>query len=242
MKVFRLFIFAVCLSSFSACQSISDDNETNTMNESKKNKEEEGDIDMEQAFIKLAEAGDTEKMLELLHNGVDVNVTDSQGRTAVMAATQNHQTETVKSLIDQGADVDIRNHNEDNVLLYASAEGLLDIVKLAIEAGADTRLTNKFGGTGLIPAADRGHVDVVEELLKHSDVDVDHINNLDWTALLEAIILGDGGEDHTKIVQLLVAGGADVNISDGNGVSPLQHAEKNGYTEMEKILREAGGQ
>ncbi|MFP3381453.1 ankyrin repeat domain-containing protein, partial [Bacillus sp. SIMBA_069] len=79
-----------------------------------------------------------------------------------------------------------------------------DFVKAAIAAGADTTITNRFGGTALIPAADRGHVEIVRELLTTSDVNVNHVNNLGWTALLEAVILGDGGKNHQAIVKLLI--------------------------------------
>ncbi|MCG7346301.1 ankyrin repeat domain-containing protein [Sporosarcina sp. ACRSL] len=195
---------------------------------------------MEQQLISAAAEGDTETILALLEDGAEIDAIDSEGNTAVMAATQNNQNETVKLLIEQGADINIRNNNLDNVLLYAGAEGLLEIVKLAVEAGADTTVTNRFGGTALIPAADRGHVDIVEELLTTSDTDVNHLNNLHWTALLEAVILGDGGENYQKIVQLLVDHGADVKISDRDGVTPLEHAERRGFTEIERILKEAG--
>nr|WP_062110482.1 ankyrin repeat domain-containing protein [Bacillus niameyensis] len=194
---------------------------------------------MEQRLISAATEGDIETILKLLEDGADINATDHHGDTAVMAATQRNNVDTVKILIEQGADINIRNKNQDNVLLYAGAEGLLEIVKLAIEAGADTTLTNRFGGTALIPASDRGHVDVVEELLTNSDTDVNHINNLHWTALLEAVILGDGGENYQKIVQLLVDHGADVNISDRDGVTPLEHAVNRGFKAIERILREA---
>ncbi|WP_374020894.1 ankyrin repeat domain-containing protein [Paenibacillus thiaminolyticus] len=108
-----------------------------------------------------------------------------------------------------------------------------------MEAGADTRRTNRFGGTALIPAAERGHIAVVEELLTHSDVDVNHINNLGWTALLEAIILSDGGATHQRIVKLLLDHGADPRIADKDGVTPLAHAAKRRYREIEKLLTEA---
>lgn len=154
-----------------------------------------------------------------------------------MAATYNNKIDTVETLIKKGADINIRDHSLNNVLLYAGAEGLLEIVKLAIAADADTALTNRFGGTALIPAAERGHVEVVEELLTHSDIDVNHINHLHWTALLEAVILGDGGEKHQKIVQMLVDHGADVHIADGDGVTALEHAQKRGFQEIEDILK-----
>ncbi|CAH0120618.1 hypothetical protein PAE9249_03139 [Paenibacillus sp. CECT 9249] len=196
--------------------------------------------EMNLQLIALAAEGDTDTVLQLLQEGADINATDGSGRTAVLAATRNNRADTVKALIQQGADINIRDNSLDNVLLYAGASGYLEIVKLAIDAGADTKLTNRFGGTALIPASERGHVEVVRELLTNSDVDVNHINNLQWTALLEAVILGDGGERHQNIVQLLLDHGADVNISDGDGVTPLQHAQKRGFTEMESILKKAG--
>ncbi|GIP34926.1 hypothetical protein J2TS4_41360 [Paenibacillus sp. J2TS4] len=196
--------------------------------------------EMNEQLILSAEKGDTENVLKLLEDGADINAMDKHGRTAVLAATYNNKVDTVKALIQKGADINIRDNNLDNVLLHAGAEGLLDIVKLAIDAGADTKLTNRFGGTALIPASERGHVEVVKELLTHSDVDVNHINRLQWTALMEAVILGNGGEKHQTIVQLLVDHGADVHISDGEGITPLEHAQKRGFEEIANILIKAG--
>jgi ankyrin repeat protein len=79
----------------------------------------------------------------------------------------------------------------------------------------------------------------VRELLK-TRIDVNHVNRLGWTALLEAIILGDGGTAHTEIVRLLVARGADVNIADAQGVTPLVHAEQRGQALIADELRRAG--
>ncbi|MWV42153.1 hypothetical protein GRF59_00785 [Paenibacillus sp. HJL G12] len=195
---------------------------------------------MNQPLILSAEKGDLDSVLKLLQNGADIDAVDDRGRTATMAATYNHKPEMVKLLIEKGADINIRDHNLNNVLLYAGAEGMLDIVKLAIDAGANTKLTNRFGGTALIPASERGHVDVVEELLTRSDIDVNHINQLHWTALLEAVILGSGGEKHQKIVKLLVDHGADVHIADRDGITPLQHAQNRGYEAIERILKNSG--
>ena len=187
-------------------------------------------------LIQAAESGGTPTTLSLLEAGANINATDERGRTAVMAATHANQVETVRALINAGADINIRDNRLDNPFLYASAEGLFEIVKLTIDANADTRLTNRFGGTALIPAAERGHVEIVQELLTRTDVDVNHINNLGWTALLEAIILSDGGERHQQIVQLLVDHGANINIPDKNGVTPLEHARARGFRVIEQIL------
>ena len=106
---------------------------------------------------------------------------------------------------------------------------------LLIAVGADVHCTDSYNGTGLIRAADRGHVEIIKELLK-TDIRVNHINKLGWTALLEAIILGDGGRRHTEVVRLLVNAGADVNLSDKDGITPLEHAKKKGFTDIIKIL------
>lgn len=186
-----------------------------------------------------AEAGHTDDVLRFISQGAGLNDRDTRGRTALMAAVHGNKPETARLLIEAGADVNIQDQRLDNMLLYASAEGLRELVELAIKAGADTRLTNRFGGTALIPAADRGHVDIVEILLTSTDVDVNHINNLGWTALLEAVILGDGGTRHQQIVALLLQYGADPLIADRDGVTALAHARRNHYIEMERMLTQS---
>ncbi|MBQ4899817.1 ankyrin repeat domain-containing protein [Paenibacillus sp. Marseille-P2973] len=192
-------------------------------------------------LLKAAELGYKEAIVKLLADGADIDATDENGRTSAMIAVHNNQLELFHFLAEQGANINIRDHRLDNPLLYAGAEGKLDFVKAALAAGADTTVTNRFGGTALIPAADRGHVEIVRELLANSDVDVDHVNNLGWTALLEAVILGDGGTSHQEIVNLLIQYGADVNLADNDGVTPLQHAISRGYNEMAEALTAAGG-
>ncbi|WP_049788818.1 ankyrin repeat domain-containing protein [Paenibacillus sp. Y412MC10] len=191
---------------------------------------------MDRQLIESAEQGNTEQVRQLLQSGANIDATDEQGRTAVMAATYRNHVDTVDALIQAGADINIRDHQLNNVFLYAGAEGMLDILRLAIDADADVTLTNRFGGTALIPASDRGHVEIVQELLTRTSVDVNHINNLNWTALLEAVILGDGSENYQRIVKLLLDHGADPELPDGNGVTPLQHAQERGYQEIERIL------
>ncbi|KAF4325889.1 MULTISPECIES: ankyrin repeat domain-containing protein [unclassified Paenibacillus] len=186
-----------------------------------------------------AEAGHTDAVLRFIAQGAGLNDRDTRGRTALMAAVHGNKPETARLLVEAGADVNIQDQRLDNMLLYASAEGLREMVELAIKAGADTRLTNRFGGTALIPAADRGHVDIVEILLTSTDVDVNHVNNLGWTALLEAVILGDGGTRHQQIVALLLQYGADPLIADRDGVTALAHARRNHYIEMERMLTQS---
>ena len=189
--------------------------------------------------LRLHEAardGDVGAIERLLAAGVAIDAQDADGRTPVMVATVARRVGAVRSLVAAGADVDIRDNRLDNVFLYAGAEGLLDILRIANEAGADPALTNRFGGIALIPASERGHVEVVRYLLAESDVDVDHVNRLGWTALLEAIVLSDGGAAHQAIVRMLLEAGADPDLADGDGVTPLAHARSRGYDAIAALL------
>ena len=86
-----------------------------------------------------------------------------------------------------------------------------------------------------------GATDEVVRLLIRAGAPLDHVNNLGWTALIESIVLGNGGKNHTDTLAALVKAGADVNIADRQGVTPLQHARRRGYVEMARILENAGG-
>lgn len=195
---------------------------------------------MNEALVSAAAQGNLARVTDLLKRGADLNARDDQGRTPVMAATHGNHVAVVDALLKAGADVNLRDNRLDNPFLYAGAAGLLDILKLAHAAGADPTITNRFGGTALIPAAERGHVEVARYLLTETAVDINHINNLGWTALLEAIILADGGPRHQEIVRLLIDHGADVNIADKEGVTPLRHARSRGYREIQALLEAAG--
>lgn len=172
----------------------------------------------------------------LVARGANLNVQDDQGRTPAMIATYNNDIATARVLIEAGADVNIRDNMLNNPFLYAGAEGYLEILKLAATHGADPKLLNRFGGTALIPAGEHGHVEVIRYLLENTKVDVNHVNTPGWTALLEAIVLNTGGPRQQQAVQLLVDHGADVNIADRNGVTPLRHARAKGFTEIVRIL------
>ncbi|AEG91545.1 Conserved hypothetical protein [Ramlibacter tataouinensis TTB310] len=128
-------------------------------------------------------------------------------------------------LLDRGADVEQRDANGRTAIVAA--------------AGADLKSTNRYGGTALVPACHYGHVDTVRLLLT-TPIDVDHVNKLGWTALLEAVILGDGGAAHQEIVKMLIARNADVNLADTHGLTPLAHARQRRQDAVERLLLAAG--
>lgn len=192
-----------------------------------------------EALHGAAMQGDTAAIQQLLAAGVDIEARDAQGRTALLRATRANQVAAATLLIEAGADVNAKDTIEDSPYLYAGAQGFNDILRLTLAHGADLQSTNRYGGTALIPAAEKGHPETVQ-LLLDAGVAVDHVNRLGWTALLEAIVLSQGGPVHQRIVQMLIQGGADVNVADGDGVTPLQHAQRRGYTEIVALLQAAG--
>ena len=99
-------------------------------------------------------------------------------------------------------------------------------------------VTSIYDGTALIAAAHLGH-DCVVKVLIRSGAPLDHVNNLGWTALIEAVILGDGGPRHVETVRALVEAGANVNIADRQGATPLQHARSRVYAGISAILERA---
>lgn len=191
------------------------------------------------ALHRAAGRNDAAGIARLLAAGAPIEARDASGATPLLSATHANAVDAARALIAAGADVNARDRIADSPYLYAGARGHLEILKLTLQHGADLRSLNRFGGTALIPAAERGHVESVRTLIE-AGVAVDHINDLGWTALLEAIILGDGGFRHRQIVELLIRAGANVNLADGEGVTPLHHARRAGYRDIQRILTAAG--
>lgn len=195
--------------------------------------------DMTLPLHEAAAAGDAAAITTLLAEGAAIDARNAGGATALLVATHANRVEAARTLIEAGADVNAKDAIEDSPYLYAGARGHLDILMLTLSHGADLKSTNRYGGTALIPAAERGHVETVDALIE-AGVAVDHVNRLGWTALLEAVILGNGGARHRAIVELLVKAGADVNLADKDGVTPLRHARARGYDDIATLLEKAG--
>ena len=94
-------------------------------------------------------------------------------------------------------------------------------------------------GTALIAAAHLGHDGVVRQLIA-AGAPLDHVNNLHWTAVIEAIVLGDGGARHQATLQALIDARANLQLADRQGATPLQLARSRGYDAMLKQLLAAG--
>jgi len=194
---------------------------------------------LEAELLAAVERGDVQGVVAMIRAGADVNTADRRGRTAVTAAAFSGHAEVVTELIDAGADIDRQDDERYNAVLATGVTGDVDVLRSVLRGRPDLKIRNKYGGIAIIPAAERGHVDLVRELLTSTDIDVDHVNDLGWTALLEAVILADGGTARVEIVRLLLDAGADLTIADKDGVTALEHARARGYAEMVAMLADA---
>lgn len=199
---------------------------------------------LSQRLIAAAEAGNLPEVRALLAQGAGVTARDINGRTALVAAAYGAHLEVAQALIDAGGDVNAQDYSRQSAYLIATSEiggsqRALEFLRMTLRAGADVRSLDSYNGTGLIRAADRGFTEIVRELLT-TNIAIDHVNRLGWTALLETIILGRGDAQHVEVLRLLVQAGANVNLPDATGRSPLFHARERGYREMVAILEAAG--
>ena len=189
---------------------------------------------------RAAHEGDASGIARLAAAGADLEARDAKGRTAVHVAAFAAQHDALRALAQAGADMNALEDRYYDAVTIAAVADDPELMSLAIELGNRPDLvTSVYDGTALIAAAHLGHAEVVRRLIA-AGAPLDHVNNLGWTALMEAVVLGDGGPDHIACVRALVAAGADVTIPDNAGVTPLQHAEARGYAAIARIIR-AGG-
>jgi ankyrin repeat protein len=183
-----------------------------------------------------AARGDVDEVSRLVAAHADLNARDANGRTPLhVAAFQGHG-EAVRVLLAAGADPNLLDHQRyDAVTIVAVRDDVLTL-NVLLRGGASPKLiTSPYHGTALIAAAHLGHDGVVRELIK-AGAPLDHINNLGWTALMEAVVLGDGGPRHAETVHALLEAGADPGIADRHGRTPLDHARTRGYTSIVGML------
>jgi ankyrin repeat protein len=194
------------------------------------------------ALLRAAALGDKAAAVSALNAGAAIDARDAKLQTPLLIAIQNDNRDVAAHLIARGADINAVAANDDTPWLLAGALGRASLLAAMLETGTvDYAKRNRYGGNALIPACERGHVETVQLLLERSEIDVNHINNLGWTALIEAVILSDGGPRHIEIVRLLLAHGADPNIADRDGISPLKHARDRRYDAIAGMIAEAGG-
>jgi uncharacterized protein len=172
-----------------------------------------------------------------LAQGADVDAPDASGRTAFHVAAYQKQHAVMAALVKAGANPNALEGQAYDAVTIAAVADDVGTLKAAIALGNKaSNITSPYDGTALIAAAHLGHDEVVRILIENG-APLNHVNNLGWTALIETVILGDGGPRHQKTVEHLVKAGADKTIADRNGLTPLAHAQQRGYAEIIELLR-----
>lgn len=192
------------------------------------------------SLLAAAESGLTAEVERLIASGADLEARDAQGRTALLLAVAGNHVAMAKALLAAGASPNTQAANRDTPWLLAGASGRTEIVAAMLPLKLDLSLRNRYGGNALIPACEREHVETVKLLLT-SGIDVNHVNNLGWTCLLEIVILGDGGPRHQEVAKLVLAAGADPSLADKDGVTPLAHARARRQDAVAALIEAAGG-
>ena len=193
-----------------------------------------------QGLHAAAARGDTAALQRLLAGRPDVNARDAHGRTPLHVATFARQREAVRLLAQAGAALDLLENDRYDAVTIAAVADDEDTLRLLLQLGASAKqVTSRYDGTALIAAAHLGHAGVVRQLIA-AGAPLDHVNNLHWTALIESIVLGDGGARHQATLQALLEAGASAQLADRHGNTPLQLARQRGYTAMVKMLEAAG--
>jgi ankyrin repeat protein len=187
-------------------------------------------------LLAAAASGDATGVALALRAGARIEAYDDRHRTPLLLASAADHVSAARVLVAMGADPDALDAQHDTPWLVTGVTGSVAMLETLLPAHPDLTIRNRYGGISIIPAAERGHVDYVRRVVT-TGIDVNHVNDLGWTALLEAVILGDGGPRHQEIVRILLAAGADRTIADRNGVTALRHAEQKGYGEIAALLR-----
>jgi uncharacterized protein len=188
----------------------------------------------------LVVAGAHNEIRQFIVNGVPLDSRDSNGRTPFLVAAYQNDTVAMELLAKAGADVRAKDSQNYDAITILSVANKPDGLRKAIALGGDPKaITSPYLGTALIAAAHLGYPEVVSILIAAGSP-LDHVNNLGWTALIESIVLGDGGPNHRNVLEQLLAAGANPNLADKNGTTPLALATTKGFTAMVASLRAKG--
>lgn len=198
------------------------------------------DLQAYQGLHRAAWRGDLPQLKALIAGGADLEARDGLGRTPLHVATHARQREAIATLAQAGAKLDpLENDRYDAVTIAAVADDVPTLALLLSLGASAGQTTSRYDGTALIAAAHLGHDEVVRRLIA-AGAPLDHVNNLHWTALIEVIVLGDGGPRHQRALAALVDAGASLQLADRQGHTPLQLATARGYGAMVEKLRAAG--
>jgi uncharacterized protein len=172
-----------------------------------------------------AHRGELAAIEKLAAQGAPLNARDAYGRTPLHVATFARRREAIRALARAGADLHLLENDRYDCVTIAAVADDEETLRLLLSLGASAKLvTSRYDGTALIAAG----------------APLDHVNNLHWTAVIELIVLGNGGRRHQETLRALIQGGANLQLADRQGNTPLVLARSRGYAEMVRLLESAG--
>lgn len=187
-----------------------------------------------------AQRGNLSQLQVLATNGADLNSRDGNGRTPIHVATFARQRGAIRALAGLGANLQLLDADRYDAVTIASVADDQETLRVLLSLGASAKLvTSRYDGTALIAAAHLGHDGVVRQLIA-AGAPLNHVNNLHWTAVIESIVLGDGGPRHQRTLQALIGAKANLQLADRQGQTPLALARSRAYREMVQMLEAAG--
>ena len=187
-----------------------------------------------------AHRGDAGELDRLIAAKVDVNARDAYRRTPLHVAVFAKQRAVIRALAAAKADLGALENDRYDAVTIASVADDEETLRVLLELGASAKLTtSRYDGTALIAAAHLGHDGVVRQLIA-AGAPLDHVNNLHWTAVIEAIVLGNGGARHQATLRAFIDAKANLQIADRQGRAPLALARERGYRAMVEMLEQAG--
>ncbi len=181
-------------------------------------------------LVNAIENGNTEKVRQILENGVSADHIGSTGETALMKAAWAGYRGIVILLLGHEPHINSQSQEGWTALFYATVKGHKDVVETLLTAGAKPDLADQDGRTPLMAAAWNGHTDIAALLLSQN-VNPNRKNRDGWTPLMFAALGG-----HTNMVETLLRGGANPAVRNNEGENSAQLAAHQGHTQLFSLL------
>ena len=187
-------------------------------------------------LIKAAYDGDSAFVEKLLSEIDEFDFKDKMGRTALIAACEKSKISIIRTLLEKKVSVNVFAKNGETPLLISIKKGDTEIIRLLVEKGADINVYDSSGKTPLIAAVESGSETDAAFLISNG-ADVNRKSSRGSAPLFSALT---DSPKHLKLISLLSAKGANLNIKDNSGRTALMIACEQGYRRTAEMLIKNG--
>ncbi|XP_035492829.2 ankyrin-2 isoform X3 [Scophthalmus maximus] len=219
--------------------------------------------DSSTSFLRAARAGNIDKVLEFLKNGVDISTCNQNGLNALHLAAKEGHEDLVEELLERGAAVDSSTKKGNTALHIASLAGQREVARILVKRGADVNSQSQNGFTPLYMAAQENHLEVVRYLLENEGnqsiatedgftplaIALQQGHNAVVSLLLEHDTKGKvrlpalhiaARKDDTKSAALLLQNDHNADVQSKSGFTPLHIAAHYGNVNVSTLLLNRG--